>query len=109
MLPETTTSPIRIRQRIPPPGFDDADALAAELSAVLVDLAARARYGKVEGAALPLLAHAHALCEQLDGLLDGLLDGADPRVGAKFGPQLRALRERLTAVDAAFTRLPPPS
>ena len=105
MLPETTTSPIRIRQRIPPPGFDDADALAAELSAVLVDLAARARYGKVEGPALPLLAHAHALCEQLDGLLDG----ADARVRAKFGPQLRALRERLTAVDAAFTRLPTPS
>ena len=101
MIPDTTAHATLVERRRAQPTFDEIDATAAELSRVLVDLAARARYAKVEGAAMPLLAHARGLCKRLHDQVDR----APPPLRARFETQALQLEDRLAAVAAAFDRL----
>ena len=81
--------------------LDDIETMEAELAAILVDLEARAKYGKFEGVAVPLLVHAKAVNEQIGKRLAS--GSADTR--ARFGPKCLRLNGQLRAVALAFAAL----
>jgi hypothetical protein len=89
------------RPRIVQPTFEAIDSTAAELSALVVDLAARARHRKLEGLALPLLRHARTVRDRLDDLVER----ADAGLEARFAPQARELGVRLDAIDRTIAYL----
>jgi hypothetical protein len=80
---------------------DDLEALDAELAAILVDLEARAKYSKVEGAALPLLAHAKEVSEALQARLTSV----EPRRRAWLASEAARLDGQLHTIERAFGEL----
>ena len=87
------------------PCFDDLDALDAELSALVVDLEARARYGKLEGLAMPLLAHARDASQRFSRAAHSCDDGLRQR----FEPAADRIRARLGELQRRFAAMRVPS
>ena len=83
--------------------YERLDELEAELVAILVDLEARARFGKVEGAARPLLAHAKDVSRRLEQLVAQ----ADDPARRRFAADLARLRGQLATVEHALAALSP--
>ena len=81
--------------------FEELDQFEAELSAIVVDLSARARYGKVEGVALPLLEHAQGVSARFT---DRLRD-ADGALHDRFDERARTLGARLEDLRRTFASL----
>jgi len=79
----------------------EIESRQAILRAVLVDLEARAKYAKVEGAAVPLLIHAKTLNDELRRLLAS----ATLHTRSRFEPGFRVLNGQLRVVALAFSHL----
>ena len=71
---------------------DEIESMEAELSAMLVDLEARAKYGKIEGAAVPLLVRAKTVRDLIGQRLASASDGTRKRFGAEFSHLTGQLR-----------------
>jgi hypothetical protein len=80
---------------------DDLEALDAELAAILVDLEARAKYSKVEGAAIPLLDHAKEVSEALQARLASV----EPRRRTWLAAEAARLDGQLHTIERAFGEL----
>jgi len=81
--------------------MDDIERMDAELAAILVDLEARAKYGKIEGVALPLLDRAKSLTRRLEQRL--MSESAD--TCRQLGPEITRLVGQLKTVELALTVL----
>jgi len=85
-----------------PSGRDaDIESTQAILRAILVDLEARAKYAKVEGAAVPLLIQAKSLNDDLRELLEAIPVTSRSR----FEPGYTLLNGQLKTVALAFAHL----
>lgn len=80
---------------------DEIETMEAELAAILVDLEARAKYGKIEGVAVPLLVHAKSVNDRIRNQLASA--SVDTR--ARFGPKFDRLNGQLRAVALALAAL----
>lgn len=80
---------------------EEVETLDAELAAILVDLEARARYGKIEGLALPLLKRAKDVNQRVQSLLPRL----DTRVAPRMASDADRLAAQLNTVERALTEL----
>jgi hypothetical protein len=87
--------------RLPASADAEIESRQAILRAVLVDLEARAKYAKVEGAAVPLLIQA----KTLDGELRRLLASTTSHTRDRFEPGFRLLDGQLKVVALAFSHL----
>lgn len=79
----------------------EIETMEAELAAMLVDLEARAKYGKIEGVAVPLLVHAKSVNDQIRNRLAA--GSADTR--ARLGPKFARLNGQLRTVALALAEL----
>ena len=79
----------------------EIESRQAILRAVLVDLEARAKYAKVEGAAVPLLIHAKTLNDDLQRRLASI----PSHTRTRFEPGFRLLNGQLRALALAFSHL----
>ena len=61
---------------------DEIESMEAQLGAILVDLEARAKYGKIEGLAVPLLVRAKSVKDSIAQRLASASDDTRKRYGA---------------------------
>lgn len=79
--------------------LSELEALNAELQAIVVDLEARAKYGRVEGVALPLLDHAQGLVRRLQRITAEVVQ---PRA---LAAEISRSTAQLVALQLAFDAL----
>ena len=79
----------------------EIETLEAELRAILVDLELRAKYGKIEGAAMPLLVHAKTVNDEIVRRLT-LASGATRE---RFAPGFAYLTGQLRTIALALAYL----
>ena len=97
--PGTETAALTIP--VSSPAEAEIESRQAILRAVLVDLEARAKYAKVEGAAVPLLMHAKTLTDDLQRRLASTTLHAR----ARFEPAFTLLSGQLKVLALTFSHL----